>query len=214
MIVSWLYCSPATSASQIGLVTVSICSIVGLRNSGAVTGMNSAHGAAWGSAFSSGGAMRIRRSSNPLDSSTPVKDSSITNTMRWPRTASTLAIATQLLVGPQAPGSGKKAMVRASVNGASRDRLLEVGGGNLPRVEAACIPAPAPLPAQTERTLRVVQPGLKSGSPSSGTETTTGSTPSDEANAADSRFHPFRSHDSATSSTAPSAPTATTAGAH
>jgi hypothetical protein len=109
------YCSPATSASQIGFVTVSICSIVGLRNSGAVTRMNSAQGSAVGSAFSSGGAIRIMRSSNPRLTSSPSNDSSTTNTMRWPRSANTLAIATQLLVGPQAPGSGKKAMVFGSL---------------------------------------------------------------------------------------------------
>ena len=109
------YCSPATSASQIGFVTVSIWTIVGLRNSGAVTRMNSAHGSAAGSAFSSGGAIRIMRSSNPLASRTPSNDSSTTKTIRWPRSDSTLAMATQLLVGPQAPGSGKNAIVLASV---------------------------------------------------------------------------------------------------
>ena len=109
------YCSPATSASQMGFVTVSIWAIVGLRNSGAVTRMNSAHGSAEGSAFSSGGAIRIMRSSNPLASRTPSNDSSTTKTIRCPRSSSTLAIATQLLVGPQAPGSGKNAIVLASV---------------------------------------------------------------------------------------------------
>jgi hypothetical protein len=123
--VSWLYRSPATSASQIGLVTVSICSIVGLRNSGAVTRMNSPQGSASGSAFSSGGVIRISRSSNPLASSTPVNDSSITNTIRWPRSFKTLAIATQLLVGPQAPGSGKKAIVLPSVNATPHARSPE-----------------------------------------------------------------------------------------
>jgi hypothetical protein len=44
MIVSWLYRSPATRAAQIGFVTVSICSIVGFANSGAVTRMNSVLG--------------------------------------------------------------------------------------------------------------------------------------------------------------------------
>ncbi len=98
-----------------GLVTVSICSIVGLRNSGAVTRMNSAHGSAAASVSSSGAAMRIRRSSNPFASSTPSNDSSATNTMRWPRSSRTSAMATQLFVGPHAPGSGKKAIVFATV---------------------------------------------------------------------------------------------------
>ena len=58
--------------------------------------------------------MRNRRSSKPRASSTPANDSSTTNTMRWPRSRSTLAMALQLLVGPQAPGSGKNAIVLES----------------------------------------------------------------------------------------------------
>ena len=140
MTVSWLYCSPATSASQIGFVTVSICSIVGLRNSGAVARMNSAHGSASGSAFSSGGAIRISRSSKPFFSSTPVNDSSITNTMRCPRSFKTFAIATQLLVGPHAPGSGKNAIVLRSVN-ATPSR--SVPGTYRARRGLACPPGPS-----------------------------------------------------------------------
>ncbi len=45
-----------------------------------------------------------------------MNDSSITNTIRWPRSFRTFAIATQLFVGPQAPGSGKNAIVVRSVN--------------------------------------------------------------------------------------------------
>ncbi len=60
--------------------------------------------------------MRIMRSSNPRLTSSPSNDSSTTNTMRWPRSASTFAIATQLLVGPHAPGSGKKAIVLRSTS--------------------------------------------------------------------------------------------------
>ena len=133
------YCSPATSASQIGLVTVSICSMVGLANSGAVTRMNSAQGSAAGSASSSGAAIRINRSSNPFASSTPSNDSSATNTMRWPRSRSTSAMATQLFVGPHAPGSGKKAIVLASV-------IVEVISGVPPVDGAGCAVALGPGP--------------------------------------------------------------------
>jgi hypothetical protein len=38
---SWLYFAPAISSSQTGLIQVSSCSIVGLRNSAAVPAMNS-----------------------------------------------------------------------------------------------------------------------------------------------------------------------------
>src|ERR1700744_1850655 len=53
----------------------------------------------------------MSRSSKPLASSVPAKDSSITNTTRWPRRRSTSPMPTQLLVGPKAP-SGKNTIVR------------------------------------------------------------------------------------------------------
>jgi alkyl hydroperoxide reductase subunit AhpC len=132
---SWECRAPATSASQIGFVTVSCCSIVGRRNSGAVTRMNSAQGSAVGSAASSAGAIRISRSSNPRASRTPVNDSSTTKTTRWPRSRSTSPSATQLLVGPHAPGSGKNTMVlppadvmaRANVSAAGRVPSADFG---------------------------------------------------------------------------------------
>ncbi len=62
-------------------------------------------------------------------------------------------------------------------------------------------------------TLRVLHPGLNAGSPSSGVDSVTGSTPRDAARVDDARFAPSRSHDSTTSATFPSASTTTTVGA-
>ena len=132
-----------------------------------------------------------------------MNDSSITNTIRWPRSFKTFAIATQLFVGPQAPGSGKNAIVLRSVNATP---CRSVTGTYRARVRPR-------ISAQTERTLLVVQPGLKSGRPSPASDTVAGSTPSSPANPAASRFHASRSHDSATSRIVPSDPTATAVGA-
>ena len=92
-------------------MTVASCSIVGLRNSGAVVRMNSAQPSPTASGCSGAGAIRISASSKPRRSSSPAKDSSTTKTTRWPRSRSGSVIATRLLVGPQAPGSGKTAIV-------------------------------------------------------------------------------------------------------
>ena len=59
--------------------------------------------------------MRMRASSKPRFSSSPSNDSSTTNTTRMPRSRRWLPTATRLLVGPQAPGSGKKATVGCSL---------------------------------------------------------------------------------------------------
>ena len=64
---------------------------------------------------SGGACRRINRSSNPLPASVPANDSSTTKTTRWPRWRRTLAMPTQLLVGPKAP-SGKKTTVRGDVS--------------------------------------------------------------------------------------------------
>ena len=76
------------------------CSIVGLRNTGAVSRMKSFQNWPGTSGVSGGGARRIRRSSKPWASSVPAKDSSTMKTTRWPRRRRTSPIPTQLLVGP------------------------------------------------------------------------------------------------------------------
>ena len=58
------------------------CSIVGLRNTGAVSRMKSFQNWPGTSGSSGGGASRISRSSNPWASSAPAKDSSTMNTTR------------------------------------------------------------------------------------------------------------------------------------
>jgi hypothetical protein len=78
----------------------SSCSIVGLRNTGPVSRMKSFQNWPGSSSVSADGCRRISRSSNPCASSVPANDSSITNTVRCPRSRSTAAIPTQLLVGP------------------------------------------------------------------------------------------------------------------
>ena len=76
------------------------CSIVGLRNTGAVSRMKSFQNWPGTSGSSGGGARRIRRSSKPWASSAPANDSSTMKTTRWPRLRSTSPMPTQLLVGP------------------------------------------------------------------------------------------------------------------
>src|SRR5437588_2630450 len=86
------------------------CSIVGRRKTGAVSRMKSFQNCPGASGSAGGGASRMSRSSNPLASSVPAKDSSTMKTTRCPRRRRTSPIPTQLLVGPNAP-SGKKTMV-------------------------------------------------------------------------------------------------------
>ena len=78
----------------------SSCSIVGLRNTGAVSRMKSFQNWPGSSASSEGGVSRISRSSNPFSAKVPSNDSSAMNTTRCPRRRSTSPIPTQLLVGP------------------------------------------------------------------------------------------------------------------
>ena len=85
---------------MVGAMNVSSCSIVGLRNSGAVAAMKSFQNWPGASSVSGGGPSRISRSSNPRASRLPANDSSMTNTTRTPRARSTCPIPTQLFVGP------------------------------------------------------------------------------------------------------------------
>src|SRR5579864_9292598 len=107
----WLtYFEPSMSSLQIGLVSVSICSIVGLRNSGAVSRMKSFQNCPGASSTAGFGFSRISCSSKPLAFSVPWNDSSMTNTTCTPSRCSSLPMPTQLFVGPYAP-SGKKTTV-------------------------------------------------------------------------------------------------------
>src|SRR3954447_25957885 len=88
----------------------SSCSIVGLRNTGAVSRMKSFQNCPGSSSCSGAGPSRISRSSKPCASSAPANDCSTMNTTRCPRRRSTSPIPTQLFVGPYAL-SGKKTIV-------------------------------------------------------------------------------------------------------
>ena len=116
------YMAPSISACQVGLRKVSSWTIVGLRNSGAVSRMKSFQNWPGSSSCSGGGPRRMWVSSKPLASSVPAKDSSTMKITRLPRCLRTLPIPTQLLVGPNAP-SGKNTMVLGSVNCASLGSL-------------------------------------------------------------------------------------------
>jgi hypothetical protein len=96
----WQYLAPSISSSHTGLMNVLSCSIVGLRNSGAVLAMKSFQNwpASWSP--SAGGDRSTRSSSNPSGSSLPRQDASAANTTRCPRCRRTLPIPTQLFVGP------------------------------------------------------------------------------------------------------------------
>src|SRR6478735_7748866 len=89
---------------------VSSCSMVGVRNTGAVSRMKSFQNWPGTSSTSGGGPSRISASSKPRAASVPANDSSMMNTTRWPRASSCSPMPTQLLVGPKAP-SGKKTTV-------------------------------------------------------------------------------------------------------
>src|SRR5438105_1456641 len=93
-----------------GRISPSSCSIVDLRNCGAVSRMKSFQNCPGSSSTSGFGLSRISASSNPCASSVPANDSSTTKTTRAPRSRSTRPIPTQLFVGPYAP-SGKNAIV-------------------------------------------------------------------------------------------------------
>ena len=97
---SWLYRAPAISSSQTGLIQVSSCLIVGLRNSAAVLAMKSFQNCPASCSAELGSDRLTRSSANPSGSSLPCQEASAANTTRCPRRRSTSPIPTQLLVGP------------------------------------------------------------------------------------------------------------------
>jgi hypothetical protein len=99
---SWQYLAPPMSSSQTGLIQVSSCSIVGLRNSGAVWATKSFQNCPASWPPSAGAARSTRSSSKPSGSSLPFQDASAAKTTRCPRLRSTSPIPMQLLVGPYA----------------------------------------------------------------------------------------------------------------
>src|SRR5256714_9270695 len=99
---SWQYLAPTVSSSQTGLIHVPSCSIVGLRNSGAVWATKSFQNCPASWSPSAGAARSTRSSSKPSGSSLPFQDASAAKTTRCPRLRSTSPIPTQLLVGPYA----------------------------------------------------------------------------------------------------------------
>ena len=109
----WQYIAPSMSACQVGCMNVASCSIVGLRNSGAVSRMKSFQNwpASPASPSSAGGARSTRSSSKPSASSRPRQDASAAKTTRCPRRRRTSPIPMQLFVGPCAD-SGMNRTVR------------------------------------------------------------------------------------------------------
>ena len=111
------YLAPSTSAWKVGAMNSPSCSIVGLRNTGAVSRMKSFQNWPGSSSVSGGGASRISRSSNPCASSAPgerlLDDED--DPVAAPRGARRRC-PTQLFVGPYAL-SGKKAIVLMGAHG-------------------------------------------------------------------------------------------------
>src|SRR5262249_10713448 len=96
---SWQYLAPPASSSQTGLIQVSSCSIVGLRNSGAVCATKSFQNCPASASPLAGGARSTRSSSKPSGSSLPFHDASAAKTTRWAFRPSTSTIPMQLFVG-------------------------------------------------------------------------------------------------------------------
>jgi hypothetical protein len=71
-----------TLSCQVGAMKVPSCASVLSRNTGAVSRMKSFQNCPGSSGSAGGGARRIVRSSKPLASRVPAKDSSTTNTTR------------------------------------------------------------------------------------------------------------------------------------
>ena len=78
------------------------CSVVDLRNSGAVSAMKSVQNcpASSSPASGDGGARSTSRSSKPSAASLPAHDASDANTTRWPRLSSRSPSPMHWLVGP------------------------------------------------------------------------------------------------------------------
>src|SRR5215472_14307567 len=107
----WQYLAPRISSAKTGLIQVSSCSMVGLRNSGAVCAMYSFQNCPGSASWSPGGARSTSSSENPSGLSRPFHDASAANTTRCPRRRRTSPMPMQLLVGPYAL-SGASMIVR------------------------------------------------------------------------------------------------------
>ena len=96
------YIAPSIRACQVGLTKVSNCSMVGFRNSGAVSRMKSFQNcpASWSSPSAGGGAKSTKSSTKPKASSFPFHDDSAANTTRWPRCNSLCPRPMHWFVGP------------------------------------------------------------------------------------------------------------------
>ncbi len=98
------YTAPSMSAWKVGWMKVVSCSMVGLRNSGAVSRMKSFQNAPGSSSpepESSGGAARSTNSSSkPSGANRPFHEDSAAKTTRCPRSSSTLPMPMHWLVGP------------------------------------------------------------------------------------------------------------------
>src|SRR5262249_51404759 len=99
---SWQYLAPPMSSSQTGLIQVPSCSIVGLRNSGAVWATKSFQNCPASWSPSAGAARAARSSPKPRGPRLPLPDAPAAKTTRCPRLRSTSPIPMQLLVGPYA----------------------------------------------------------------------------------------------------------------
>ncbi len=131
------YRAPSISACQVGAMNVSSCSMVGLRNSGAVSRMNSFQNApgSWSAAApepagagSGGGERWTRSSSKPSAASLPSQDASAANTTRWPRRSRISPTPTQLFVGPYADSGMNRNVIGRSGTGTSRSAGLCLAG--------------------------------------------------------------------------------------
>src|ERR1700745_801864 len=98
----WQYLAPRISSSKTGLIQVSSCSMVGLRNSGAVCAMYSFQNCPGSASWSPGGARSTSSSAKPSAARRPFHDASAANTTRCPRRRRTSPMPMQLLVGPYA----------------------------------------------------------------------------------------------------------------
>src|SRR5690349_576191 len=142
------------SSSQTGRTHVSSCSIVGLRNSGAVSRTKSFQNcpALWSAA--AGGARSTRSSSKPSGSSRPFQDASAANTTRWPRRRRTSPIPMQLLVGPYAlSGMNKIVSGRSLIAGSQRSARIRshIQPGQTARASHELGPDGSPLEPALER---------------------------------------------------------------
>jgi hypothetical protein len=93
----------------------SSCSIVGRRNTGAVSLMKSAQNFPASTSPSAGGARSTRSSSKPSGSRRPAHEASAAKTIRCPRRRRMSAMPMQLFVGPYALSGMKRNVLRAAL---------------------------------------------------------------------------------------------------